>query len=170
MRCSEEHTVTLNFLRSELLMDIKQAAFVEADIMKEGEGHAQHQTFDICEDGNIDRVTRVLSLAFSECVELLYPFTKDPVDVEEVRDDQLVEDQRYILTMHVPETFSKTTVDLLEKYIHEFLICRVLADWFSITKPEAAANWKKKAAEVEESIHDAKSIRTYRIRRKCSPF
>lgn len=162
--------VTLKFLRSELLDDIRQYAFVEADIMDAQKEHAQHQTFDIAEDGNIDRVTRILSLAYSECVELLYPFSRKPVEETERRDDNLVEDQEYIITLEVPDTFSKSTCDLLEKYIHEYMICRVLSDWFSITKPEAAANWTAKMEDAKSGVLSAKSIRIKKVRRGMSIF
>jgi len=163
-------TVTLTFQRSELLYDISNNAFVEADIMGEGNEHAQHQTFDIAEDGNVNRVTRMLNLAHAECVEILYPFSKTAVENTETRSDALTEATSYSIVLSVPETFSKSTVDLLEHYIHEYLICRVLADWFSITKPEAAANWRGKMEEAKQSILDAKSIRLKRIRRGMSPL
>lgn len=172
MNRDTEHTstATLEFLRSELLYDISTIGFVEADIMNPQEEHAQHQTFDIAEDGNIDRVTRILSLAFSECVERLYPFTKTPVEERETRDDVLKVDVKYVMTLDLPSTFAKSTLDLLEKYIHEYLICRVLAWWFSITKPNSAANWKAKADEAMEGIVGAKSIRIKKVRRGMSIF
>lgn len=170
MNQKTEHIVTLDFLRSELLYDIRNIGFVEADIMPEEKEHSKHQTFDIGEDGNIDRVTRVLSLAFAECVEFLYPFSKSPVAEIETRDDKLVEDLVYSLRLNVPETFSSTTVDLLAKYIHEYLVCRVLADWFGITKPEAAANWNYRVEKAKEGILDSKSIRIRKVRRGMSIF
>ena len=165
-----KHIIELHFLRRELLDDIKQFAFVEADLMSDDGIHAKHQTFDIVEDGNIERVTRVLSLAFSECVEILYPYTKTPVEELEVRDDTLISDIDYKIEMHVPGTYSKTTCDLLEKYIHEFLVCSALADWFSITKPEASVNWKHKAEEAKDGIRGAKIRFTKKVRRGSSPF
>ena len=51
MNCNQvEHTATLTFLRSELLYDIGNIGFVEADIMSDEKGDAKHQTFDITED------------------------------------------------------------------------------------------------------------------------
>lgn len=168
----EGHTrkVTLTFKRSELLYDIRNYAYVEGDIMMPPNEHAQHQTFDIAEDGNIDRVSRVLGLAHSECVEFLYPFTKVAVDETEERDDILDAPDEYVIEMEVPETFAKSTCNILERYIHEYLICRVLADWFSITKPEAATNWAAKAQAAQDGIMSSKNRRTKRVRRGMSPF
>ena len=168
----EPHTreVTLTFKRSELLYDIRNYAYVEGDIMDTQNEHAQHQTFDVAEDGNIDRVSRVLGLAHSECVEFLYPYTKVEVDETEERDDILDAPDEYVIEMKVPETFAKSTCNILERYIHEYLICRALADWFSITKPESAANWRAKAQEAYEGIMTSKTLRTKRTRRGMSPF
>lgn len=162
--------VTLTFLRTELLDDISQYAYVEGDIMKDDEGHAKHQVFDIAEDGNIDRVTRVLGLAYSECVEALYPFSKQGVDDTEARDDVLDAKEQYVISLLVPETFSKSTVNILKEYIHEYMVCRVLADWFSITKPGSSANWERKAENAMSKIVSTKSIRIKKVRKGKSPF
>lgn len=152
------------------MYDISNSAYVEADVMDEGRTHEKHQTFDIAEDGNIDRVTRILNLAFSEIRELLYPFTKVPVEDGKNGNDILVEPETYTLTLKVPERFSDTTYELLKNYIHEYLICRVLWDWFSTTKPESAAIWKGKADAAMDEIKSAKSTRIGKVRRGQSPF
>ena len=165
-----DKTVTLTFIRSELLYDVQNYAYVEGDIMTPPNEHAQHQTFDVVEDGNIDRISRVLGLAYAECVELLYPFTKSAVEDVETRNDILDALTEYVITLTVPETFSKSTCDILVRYIHEYLVCRALSDWLSITKPEAAANWRVKAEEAKDEILSAKSIRIKRVRRGMSLF
>lgn len=167
---SHVRTVTLTFKRSELLYDIRNYAFVEGDIMSPSEENARHQTLDIGEDGNIDRVSRVLGLAHAECVEFLYPFTKTAVEEEESRNDILDAPEEYVITLSVPDTFSKSTCDLLERYIHEYLVCRALADWLTVTKPQAAANWLAKTEDAKDEILGAKSIRMKRVRRGMSPF
>lgn len=75
-------TVKLLFKRSELLYDIKNYAYVEGDVMQVNTEHDRHQVQDIGETGNIDRVTKVLDLAYAESVEALFPYTKQ--DVEQV--------------------------------------------------------------------------------------
>ena len=80
--------VTLTFKRAELLYDASNYSFVEADIMPQDEEHTKHQVFDIAQDGNVDRVTRVLNLAHSECVELLFPYAKEDIpDTEQTLND-----------------------------------------------------------------------------------
>ena len=59
-------------------------SFVEGDIMQAEDEHARHQVFDIGQDGNVDRVTRILNLVHSECVEMLFPYTKEAVREEKL--------------------------------------------------------------------------------------
>lgn len=68
--------VSLEFSRKALIYDISNCAYVEGDVMPADDEHSKHQVFDIAEDGNIDRVTRILDLAHAECVEMMYPYTK----------------------------------------------------------------------------------------------
>lgn len=67
---SKTKAVTLVFKREELLYDAENYSFVEGDIMQAEDEHARHQVFDIGQDGNVDRVTRILNLVHSECVEI----------------------------------------------------------------------------------------------------
>ena len=69
-------TVKMTFKREELLYDIRNNAYVEGDVMQAKTEHDRHQVQDIGEDGNIDRVTRLLDLAHAECEEALFPYTK----------------------------------------------------------------------------------------------
>lgn len=163
--------VTLTFKRSELIYDAANYSFVEGDIMKADEEHARHQVFDIAEKGNIDRVTRVLNLAHAECVEMLYPYTKEEVaEGQTALDDVLNAPEEYSIVMNLPVGFSLTTVKLLEHLIHEYLVCRVLADWMSITNPSSERNWEEKFKSLKTKIQTSLVSRAGKIRRKLKPF
>lgn len=209
-------TVKMTFKREELLYDIRNNAYVEGDVMQAKTEHDRHQVQDIGEDGNIDRVTRLLDLAHAECEEALFPYTKEDVEQETEMDDTptyveptadaegtvadmygtptyveptadaggTVADQEvftddttaskptgdYVIRLLVPDEYSKTTVRLIVRYIHEYMVCRVLSDWMSITNPPAAANWKAKQDEALEGMKEAVNFRTGRVRRTQTPF
>lgn len=184
-------TVKLTFKREELLYDIRNNAYVEGDVMQAKTEHDRHQVQDIGEDGNIDRVTRLLDLAHAECEEALFPYTKENVEQETEMDDtptfvEPVEETPaeeftneipdakptgdYVIRLLVPDEYSKTTVRLIVRYIHEYMVCRVLADWLSITNPPAAANWKAKQDEALEGMKEAVNFRTGRVRRTQTPL
>lgn len=163
--------VTLTFRRGEILYDCANCAFVEGDIadMQEME-HARHQIQDIIADGNVDRVTRVLALAHAEAAELLFPFTCSNVEDSDSLDDVRIDPEEYTVALSLPAKFSKTTVNLLRHLIHEYLVCRILQDWFSITYPKIADIWMEKVEEVKQKIKEAKAARTGTTRRHMSPF
>ena len=162
--------VTLRFEREALLYDIKNYCYIEGDTMERQDEHAKHQVFDVGETGNIDRVTRVLDLAFSNCVDICYPYTKKELCHHASRDNELEEEDEYVMKMSVPEGFSETSVTYLSKLIHELLVYKVMADWMSITKPESKANWQEKAEATEQEIMSMLNRRTGRVRRPLSPF
>lgn len=158
------------FHREQLLYDIGNYAFVEGDLLGEDAEHVAHQVKDIVESGNVDRVTRVLNLAHRECEELLYPWTKTSLADGAVLDDRLVVPDRYEIVLTVPSTFARTTVELLRDSIHEYMVCRVLQDWLSLTNTPGAAAWDEKLAGIKAKIQQSLLSRTRYVRRKLKPF
>lgn len=180
MRPKRTKTIKMVFKREELLYDIKNNAYVIGDVMPKDNPHSSHQVQDICEDGNIDRVTRVLDIAHAECTEALYPFSKEDVEQETEMDDTPTYpsppaestggNTDYTISLLVPDDYSKTTVNLLVRYIHEYMVYRVLYDWLDITYPAAAGAWRAKADEAKEGMQEAVNFRTGRARLTQSPF
>ena len=163
----------LVFSREQLLYDIKNIAYVEADVMSAEDEHQRHQVFDIAEDGNVDRVTRVMDLAVDKCREILFPLTKTVVDEVESRDDNLKVTAVYYIYLSLPQSFSKTTLDYLSKLIHELIVYTVLVDWLSITditNESAYQKWANKLSDVVTEIGRAKSTKIRRARRTQTPF
>ena len=163
-------TAVLTILRPELLQDIAGMGYVEGDMIKTDDEHERHQVQDIVEDGNVERVTRVLDLTFAEITELMYPYTKQPSADDARFNDIYREDEAYRLKLRLPDDFSDTTLRYIEKLAHELMTCRVMADWCSITKPSSADNWAAKAEGVKASIKSALLNRGNKTRRGMSPF
>lgn len=162
--------VTLIFKREELLYDIKNYAYIEGHVWGEENQHAQHTLIDIGDTGNVDRVNRILDVVHAATIELLYPYTKqEPIEDEEFV-DTIQEPTEYVIAMTIPATMSRTTLRLLNKLIHEFMVARVLYDWLSITHPETARNWLEKAFEAQQEIDTIKNTRTGALRRPPHPF
>lgn len=169
-QCEEKNGVTMTFYRSELLYDVENMAYVEGDIHKTNDEHDRHQIIDAGQDGNIDRIDRVFSLAYEECVEFLYPYSKLSSDEEEERDDILTSPEKYVIKGLFPTSISKTTISLVAKLIHEYITCKALADWMSITKPDAEDKWARKAIAARDKIKSALCGRLKRVRRTLTPF
>ena len=167
----QKREVRLTFYRSELIYDVENCAHVEGDVMQAGNDHARHQLQDIAQEGNIDRVTRVLGLAHGECVEALYPYTKKQLPEERKElDDRHTEPDSYVIELRLPEDFSETTLQLLRHTIHEYMVCRVLADWMCITNPAGGVKWTEKAATHRERMREMLMSRTGKVRRPLRPW
>lgn len=169
----------LSFSRVELLYDIENIAFIEGERLRSmrGEGltvndelvHNVHILQDIGQKGNVDRVTRVLDITMAKCREMLYQFTKHAIH-RPALDNKLKEQEVYGIVLSVPEDFSQTTLNLLERTIHEYLVCTSVADWMSMTYPEKAEIWAIKAASAERDITTLINTRTSKMRRRVHPF
>lgn len=161
---------TLTFSRESLLYDIGNYAYIQGDAMPTAEVQAQQKIIDLTQEGNIDRVTRILDLAFAACVEYLYPYTKVECSQDEIRNNTLVESEEYVLSLKLPNDFSRTTIDLIAKLIHEYLVYYVMADWLSLTYPALSTIWREKLSAVEAEIKSRLNARCGRVRRTQSPF
>lgn len=164
------YNVRLVFHRDKLLYDIKNYAYIEGHKLDDDAEHVRHLTTDIGEDGNIDRVLRILSVVHAGVAEILYPYTKVEVEEDGELCDKLPEPRHYIIDLRVPATMSRTTLRLLERLIHEYMVYRVLYDWLSIVNPSAAESWGLKASATEDEIERAKNMRTGGLRRPGHPF
>lgn len=150
-RLQKKHVV-LRFVREELLYDTKNYCYIEGDTMQTTDEHQKHQVFDVGESGNVDRVTRMLDLVFSQVEVMCFPFSKREMNDMCSYDDELEESEEYVLRLNVPQTFDGTRAKMLEKSIHELLVYRVVEDWLSITKPGSDVVWKEKADTLRSQI------------------
>lgn len=166
----------LYFCLDELLHDVRNVAYIEGESrdIAGSNGLDTHQIKDIAEDGNIDRVKRILDLGVSECEEVLYPYTKSPLSEfgVEYRDNRPLDEdsEGWVICMVVPLTMSRTTLCYLEKLIHEYLVALVLYDWLSLTGRESIAIWRDKREELMGQIKHIQNNRVSRTRLKPSPF
>lgn len=161
----------LVFKRGELIYDAQSVAFIRSDSMPEQDQPVRHYVGGLADEGNIDRVTRILTLAYAEAVELLMPYTKKEVgEGQESLDDTLKSPEEYVISLSLPEGFSQTTLHLIKDYIHEYMVCRVLTDWLALTLPEESAYWEERRKEYSDLIRKASNSRTRPILRRCKPF
>ena len=102
---------------------------------------------------------------------MLYPFTKETVLEDTVTDDILKENDVYVINMSVSDNFANSTINLLTKLIHEFIVARVLWDWFLIVNVEKAVAWEIRANKAKEEIRSCCiKKRIGKIKRPLTPF
>lgn len=166
----EQLQVSLMFKRDELLHDISNNSWVQSEVSASDNVNAKQELKDIVQDGNLDRVLRVLQLAHQECIELLYAYTHTDIVGGEHLDDAFADPKNYVIDMKVPTTFSRTSLEYLVHLIHEYLVCRVIEDWVSIVMPDRKVIWAEKIQDIKDKIISCLSRRSGRIRRSQSPF
>ena len=154
----------LSFDREELLYDIKNSAYIEGSVMDpETPDHNRHFVQDVGEEGNVDRVTRILDLTVAECREMLYSFTRQ--DVRHLHlDDRFKEPKVYGIVLKVPTDFSQTTLNYFERLIHELLVCRAQTEWMRLTHPAKAESWKERCDEITGKIRSCLNTRATKTR------
>lgn len=174
MQCMRNYVpmlnVTMTFSREAILDDIKNLAYVEADLLGAENEHGSHMVADIGEDGNVERTVSVIDLLMAKCGELLYGYTKEDITGGEERNNDYSDEERYTFKMLMPKTMSKTTLNYMAKLIHEWVVNGVLANWLSITYPEGAAKWAGASGELEAELRKCLNRRTRPTVRKLSPF
>lgn len=164
--------VLLTFYRKDLLYDIGNLGYITSDVIRTEDEHERHQVSDITEDGNVDRVTRIMNLSYQECVDMLYAYTKADVADESTLDNQFGEPEKYEMRLYVPPDFSKGTIALLKNLIHEYIIQRIMYDWLSITHKDKndSEMWALKSEATQTKIIECMNTRGRRIRRTQTPF
>ena len=135
--------------RESLEYDIANLAFIIRDSV-ETERHGMHCLADICQEGNIDRVRGVLIIAYSEILTVLSPLLASPCKPSgcfHKKEDREKECQEYFaipLSVEFQRRIKPEIKMKIRETAREYMICRVLADWLTITYPEQAEIWKKK--------------------------
>lgn len=158
-----------------LLYDIANMAFVIADT-GDVSNHKLHRVRDICEDGNIDRVSRILGLAYADILAVLLPVISMPrLDVN--RDNSATpHDYEICFRKDAAIRYSLTKERQLKikETAHEYMVCMVLADWLAVTYPEAADVWKFRMEGamdmLKETVAAVAGASMCGFRRKLNPF
>lgn len=137
--------------RKDLIYDIEQICHVEGMSMETESHHRRHMTQDVGEDGYVDRVTRVLDLAASRCRVLLEGASGAEV-TKPVLTDEFREHAAYGMSVEVGSRMTQAQLVLLKNSVHEYMVCKAVSDWMSMTYPDKAAMWAAKAEDAELEI------------------
>lgn len=129
---------------SEVLADIKSAAWLEQELRPELERHCRHQMADICEKDNVEQVWRVLADGVAE-IRLVLTGILHPDD-EAAQDNEIRHTAGWCFRFVFPIPL-QTAIYIKEK-IHGYLVANVMADRTAVIIPDAAAVWRIRAEET----------------------
>ena len=145
----------MKLLKKALLYDISNMAYMIADTGYSSD-HSLHKVRDVCEDGNIDRVARILGLAFADIVNILHPLAISP-EWREDKDFSAKPGNYEIIFRSGSRGACHVTVEQkmkIKETSHEYMVAMVLADWLEMTLPEAADVWKDRALEAKSNLEE----------------
>ena len=166
----KDRVLILELKRKELAYDIQNLGYIIRDSMKRESPEEGRNISDIMEDGNADRIQRILDLAYAEVMRVLSPYVDHRVEADAYGNDILNEPTSYYVFVTLKHTMPGTTENLLRVYVHEFMVAFTMADWLAVVAPEQAAVWAGKAQGLEESIRGCMSARKTITQIKPSPW
>lgn len=165
----------MKLLKKALLYDIANLAFLIAD---NGDplNHSLHQVRDICQEGNIDRVSRILGLAYSRIIDTLSPIlSRNHINIDK---DLSVVPHDYVINFRSGARLRYKLTDerklRIKETAHEYMVAMVLADWLALTYPPAYDVWKYRADAAMQALTDAvadiSTSVSCALSRRLSPF
>ena len=178
--CKKGFKAMVELTKKELVFDIKNTAYIFADsyVSKDVDPKQLKNAFDIGEDGNRDKLARILDSAVEDCREMLFRFTKSEVggngfesnEWEECIGSPTNDEDAYYLAMMVPDGFSHTSVHTIAVYIHDYIVNQAMYEWMMIVLPEAADRFWALAEDKKQKIKDASNRSARRCRIRLHPF
>lgn len=178
--CSVGYKVMIELLKKELVYDIKNTAYTYADSISSSvaDPHLIHNIYDVGEDGNREKLARILDSAIEDCRELLFRYTKmemlgggfDSNEWEECIGSPTNDEDAYYLAMRMPSGFSKTSVHTMMVYIHDYIVNQSLYEWLMIVYPDGADRFWSLAEEKKQKMKDASNRSAVRTRITLHPF
>ena len=152
-----------------LLYDIENMAYVIADTGSTD--HGLHRVTDICQKWNIDRVSRVLGLAYSKVNSVLSPILCIRVPQRDCDRSARVHDYIFEFRREGDYVISGSTLLKLKETIHEYMVCFTLTDWLEVTMAGAGDVWRERASLAISALTACVSSLTSRtLSRKISPI
>lgn len=177
--CKKNNHVMVELIKSELVYDIKNTAysFADSNTKEDSSNHELHNVFDVGENGNRDRLARILDSSVEDCKELLHKFTKNETymgfetnDWEECIGSPCNEEEAYYIDLYVPIGFPQTSVHSLSVYIHDYIVYQSLYEWMMIVYPNGAPQFKELAEDKKKKMKDASCHTSGRTRIRLHPF
>ena len=170
----------IELLKKELVYDIKNTAYTYADSISSSvaDPHLIHNIYDVGEDGNRDKLARILDSAIEDCREMLFRYTKmemlgggfDSNEWEECIGSPTNDEDAYYLAMRMPSGFSKTSVHTMMVYIHDYIVNQYLYEWLMIVYPDGSDRFWALAEDKKQKIKDANNRSAGRARIRLHPF
>lgn len=159
----------LIILSTEILDDVRAAAWLEGELHPELDRHRRHEIADICEPGNVERVWRILALCEAQIrlalARILRPQTQTRKVNHLQRSTSWDFQFRYVL--------GNAVNGYLREKIHDYMVSAVMADRTQTIIPPAAPTWQQRrdaALQALQALAATNRLPTGPVRRPLWPL
>jgi len=178
--CRKGNKAMVELQKEELVFDIKNTAYIFADsyIGSDISEKQLKNAFDIGEEGNRDKLARILDSAVEDCREMLFRFTKmemmgggfESDEWEECIGSPTNDEDAYYLAMVIPDGFARTSLHAIAVYLHDYIVNECMYEWMMLILPEAADRFWAIAEEKKKKLKEASNRTTRKTRIVLHPF
>lgn len=156
----KEQRVMMELMKSELVYDVANTAYTFADALNLDDEHERKSIIDVAQDGNRDKLARILDEAVEDCRETLYTFGKGHVDGSWYETDEwedcvgspTSDEESYYLKMFAPRYFSTTSLHTMMVYAHNYIVNKAVSDWLMVVYPKGAEQFLVLANDTKDKL------------------
>lgn len=158
--CCKGHRVMMELQKKELVYDVANTTYTFADALSVEDVHEKHNIMDVAQEGNRDKLARILDEAVEDCREVLYSLGKGHVDGswyetnewEDCVGSPTNDEESYYLKMFAPRSFSPSSLHTLTVYAHNYIVNKSVSDWLAIVYPKGAEQFLVLAEEKKDKL------------------
>lgn len=148
--------IELKFFTEELFADISTLCAQAADAVS-ADGRDTHHAKDALDDGNREVIVNIITRLMYECMNILYPFCKEPVRSrrsEAGDSDRADGAEAYVVVLSFPYERSETEVQRMKSLVHGYITYKCTAEWLALTLPDTGQwqTWEQKAQDMREQL------------------
>lgn len=143
---------------NDLYADIANRLALTADSMEAQGGNADlHTVKDAMDDGNKDIIDSLVARHVFDCINLLYPYSKTPIEHCRHYRKNENEAEAYVIHLTFEHPRSETSIQMVQRLIHDYIVYKCYAEWLAMTVPQVGTYtlWEEKAESVRGKIATA---------------
>lgn len=152
-------TLTITLVMSEILYDIMNKTHLTGRSRETGNNHEEVANMKANEDEeNINQILRSIGNAFTNLKTKVSEYLED----EGTTANNILIDAETNLTLalSMPSNYNEATKETLSSAMHRFLVNSSIAEWFTITNKNDAADYVSLSTADIETIREAINKRT----------
>lgn len=156
--------ITITIDTNEIIYDIQNKTYLTGKSRADGTNHQQVAQMMANEDEeNANQIRRSIHTALGEIRTRLAEYHQTTLEtVTNLYDDK---EETVTLQCAFPSNFNQAALAGVAATIHEYVVARAVADWFTITHKTDAEDYRKTAALCLDSLAEAVSKRVRPIRK-----